>query len=245
MIIISPGLLHDFDDELSSLEQDQIPFAAALALTRTAQAVEKVLVTSMRTVFDRPTPYTLNSLRVFPATKEKLVARVWMKDESVKAEPATRWLTPEIYGGDRRTKRVERQLRERGILPEGKYIAPGAGAKLDKYGNMVRGQVTKALSGIGGFTQQGYDANATSSARSTKKGNYRRYFVMHGSDRQPIGIAERTAKGKDGLAMILAFVSKPTYRKTFDFHQIAQREAEARLRDEAVKAVAEARRTRR
>ncbi|QRY79648.1 hypothetical protein JVX91_00605 [Pseudomonas sp. PDNC002] len=245
MIIISPGLLHDFDDELSSLEQDQIPFAAALALTRTAQAVEKVLVTSMRTVFDRPTPYTLNSLRVFPATKEKLVARVWMKDESVKAEPATRWLTPEIYGGDRRTKRVERQLRERGILPEGKYVVPGAGAKLDKYGNMNRGQVTKALSGIGGYTQQGYDANATDSARSVKKGNYRHYFVMHGPDRQPIGIAERTAKGKDGLAMILAFVSKPTYRKTFDFHQIAQREAEARLRAEAEKAVAEARRTRR
>lgn len=245
MIIISPGLLHDFDDELSSLGQDQIPFAAALALTRTAQGVKEVLVTSMRTVFDRPTPYTLNSLRVFPATKEKLVARVWMKDESVKAEPATRWLTPEIYGGDRRTKRVERQLRERGILPEGKYVVPGAGAKLDKYGNMNRGQVTKALSGIGGYTQQGYDANATDSSRSVKKGNYRRYFVMHGPDRQPIGIAERTAKGKDGLAMILAFVSKPTYRKTFDFHQIAQREAEARLRDEAVKAVAEARRTRR
>lgn len=245
MITISPGLLHDFEGELESLENDQIPFAAALALTRTAQAVEQVLVSQMRTVFDRPTPYTLNSLRVFPATKEKLVARVWMKDESVKAEPATRWLTPEIYGGDRRTKRVERQLRERGILPEGKYVVPGAGAKLDKYGNMSRGQVTKALSGIGGYTQQGYDANATDSARSTKKGNYRRYFVMHGPDRSPIGIAERTAKGKDGLAMILAFVSKPTYRKTFDFHQIAQREAEARLRDEAVKAVAEARRTRR
>lgn len=245
MITISPGLLQDFDDELASLEEKQIPFAAALALTRTAQGVKEVLVTSMRTVFDRPTPYTLNSLRVFPATKEKLVARVWMKDESVKAEPATRWLTPEIYGGDRRTKRVERQLRERGILPEGKYVVPGAGAKLDKYGNMNRGQVTKALSGIGGYTQQGYDANATDSARSVKKGNYRRYFVMHGPDRQPIGIAERTAKGKDGLAMILAFVSKPTYRKTFDFYQIAQREAEARLRDEAVKAVAEARRTRR
>lgn len=81
--------------------------------------------------------------------------------------------------------------------------------------------------------------------RTAPKGNYRRYFVMHGTDRQPIGIAERTAKGKGGLAMVLAFVSKPTYRKTFDFHQIAQREAEARLRDEAVKAVAEARRTRR
>lgn len=51
MITISPGLLHDFEDELDSLEKDQIPFAAALALTRTAQAVEQVLVSQMRTVF--------------------------------------------------------------------------------------------------------------------------------------------------------------------------------------------------
>lgn len=245
MITISPGALSDVLDELTNLERDQIPFAAALALTNTAKAVEQVLVNEMRTVFDRPTPYTLNSLRVFPATKEKLVARVWMKDESVKAEPATRWLTPEIYGGDRRTKRAERQLRERGILPDGKYVVPGAGAKLDKYGNISRGQVTKALSGIGGYTQQGYDANATSSARSSKKGNARRYFVMFDADRRPIGIAERTAKGREKLSIVLAFVSKPSYRVTFDFHQVAQREAEARIRDEAVKAVAVARRTRR
>lgn len=116
---------------------------------------------------------------------------------------------------------------------------------MDKYGNISRGQVTKALSGIGGYTQQGYDANATSSARSTKKGNARRYFVMFDADRRPIGIAERTAKGREKLSIVLAFVSKPSYRKTFDFHQIAQREAEARIRDEAVKAVEVARRTRR
>lgn len=63
------------------------------------------------------------------------MARVWMKDESVKAESATRWLTPDIYGGDRQTKRAERQLRECGILPKGKYAVPRVGTKLDKYGS--------------------------------------------------------------------------------------------------------------
>ena len=230
--------------QLDSLN-DQLPFATALALTWTAQSVAEHLQGEMRTVFDRPTPYTLNSLRVFPATKQKLVARVWMKDESVKAEPATKWLSPEIFGGQRKNKRVERQLRERGILPSDKYVVPGAGAQLDRFGNMSRGQVTKALSGIGGYTQQGYDANATSSARSQRKGNARRYFVMYDTNRRPVGIAERTGKGSAGLKIILAFVARPDYRKAFDFFSIAEREAQKQLPQQFEKAMAQAVGTRR
>lgn len=219
------GLLVD----LSDLEERQIPFAAALALTSTAQSVEERLVSEMRVVFDRPTPWTLNSLRVFPATKEKLVARVWMKDEADKSSPATKWLTPEIYGGARPDKRAEVMLKQRGLLPDGKYVVPGAGAKLDRYGNIPRGLLTKVMSGVGGFTQQGFDANATNSKRSRAKGNAKRYFVMYDSDRKPIGIAERTGKGRASVAMLLAFVSRPSYRKAFDFFAIAEREAEHQL----------------
>lgn len=215
--------------DLAELEQRQIPFATALALTKTAEMVRDGLVSEMRIVFDRPTPWTLNSLRVFPATKQKLVARVWMKDEADKSSPATKWLSPEIYGGARSDKRAEVMLKQRGLLPEGKYVVPGSGAKLDRYGNIPKGVITKALSGIGGFTQQGFAANATDSKRSRAKGNARRYFVLYDGDRKPMGIAERTSRGSSGLSVILAFVSRPTYRKAFDFFSIAEREAEDQL----------------
>ncbi|MFI8479650.1 hypothetical protein ACIGCM_03675 [Pseudomonas sp. NPDC078700] len=217
---------------LTDLEKKQLPFATALTLTRTAEKVEQRLVGEMRTVFDRPTSWTLNSLRVFPATKQKLVARVWMKNEADKSSPATKWLSPEIYGGPRQDKRSEAMLRQRGILPANKYIVPGAGAQLDQFGNLKRGQITKVLSGIGGFTQQGYTANASGSRRSRAKGNARRYFVMYDSQRQPIGIAERTGRGPNSrakLRIIMAFVSKPSYSKAFNFFSIAEREAEAQL----------------
>lgn len=205
---------------LEDLEQKHIPVATVLALNQTAYDLRDRLRQEMEQVFDRPTRYTLNSLKVFPASRNKLEARVWMKDESVKAEPATRWLSPEIFGGPRLNKRLERQLRERNILPESKYVVPGAGAKLDSHGNISRGQVTKAMSGIGGFTQVGYNANATDSARSAKKGYAQRYFVIQ-RNREPIGIAERTGRGRDKMQIILAFVGKPEYRKALHFYEVA------------------------
>lgn len=129
-------------------------------------------------MFDRPTSFTLNSLKVNPAKLGRLEATVEMKNEASKSEPATKWLAPEIFGGRRPEKRLERQLRNQGILPYGKYIVPGAGAKLDAHGNMSRGQITKAVSGVNGFSQLGYAANATMSERSTRKGNAKRYFVI-------------------------------------------------------------------
>ncbi|MGA4815434.1 hypothetical protein ACPA9J_10245 [Pseudomonas aeruginosa] len=68
-------------------------------------------------MFDRPTPYTLNSLRMVPARKDRLEARVWFKDEADGAQPASVWIAPEVYGGPRRNKPAELQLRAKGILP--------------------------------------------------------------------------------------------------------------------------------
>ncbi|WP_036992219.1 hypothetical protein [Metapseudomonas furukawaii] len=205
---------------LVDLEERHIPVATVLALNQTAYDLRARLQQEMESVFDRPTRYTLNSLKVFPASRQRLEARVWMKDESVKAEPATRWLAPEIFGGDRRNTRIERQLRERGILPAGKYVVPGAGAKLDRFGNISRGQVTKAVSGVRGFTEQGYNANASDSARSQRKGYGRRYFLMRRGF-EFIGIAERTGRGRDKVQMILAFVGKPSYQKALKFFDVA------------------------
>ena len=209
---------------LTDIVERQLPFATALALTTTAKMVEAELQNEMRAVFDRPTSYTLNSLRVFPATKEKLFARVWMKDESDKAAPATRWLTPQVYGGHRQDKRSEKLLRARGILPDGKYVVPGRDAKLDHFGNIGRGQLQKIISGLG--AQFDRHANSTDSKRSV--GNRKRFFVMR-EGKTPIGIAERTGKGRDKVKLLLAFVGRPGYRKDFDFFGVGERVAQDNL----------------
>lgn len=217
--------------------ESQITFATALALTRTAQTIEGRLKQEMQNVFDRPTRWTLNSLRVSPATKKKLEARVWMKDEADKSIPATKWLTPEITGGPRQDKASERNLRQRGILPSGKYIMPGRSAKLDQYGNLPKGVITKALSGISGFDQRGFNANATGSRRSRAKGNSKRYFVMY-RGKTPIGIAERTSRNR--MSVLLAFVGRPAYPRRLDFYGIADQVAAQTLRPELVKAIRQA-----
>lgn len=226
-------------EELAKAEK-QVTFATAVALTRTAQIAKREVEAEMPKVFDRPTRWTLNSLRLIPAKKDRLVARVEMKNEADKSAPATKWLNPEIEGGPRPAKGSERNLRQKGVLPAGKFIVPGKGAKLDRFGNMTKGAITKALSGVGGFAEQGYSANATNSRRSRAKGNAKRYFVMKRGS-MPIGIAERTSRGR--MHILLAFTRQPTYSKRLDFYGIGDKVVKRHLKDEFEKAYAKAMRT--
>lgn len=240
MIRVEAKGLQERLDELSDLEHNQLPYVTALALTQTAAKVKERLEGEMRSVFDRPTRYTLNSLRLFPATKQKLVARVWMKNEADKAAPATRWLTPQVYGGPREDKRSEKLLRAKGVLPDGKFIVPGRDAKLDGFGNIGRGQLQKIIAGLG--AQHDKYSNSTESRRSI--GNLKRFFVMR-NGREAIGIGERTGRGKDKVKLVLAFVGRPGYRKDFDFFAIADQVADDQLPIQFELALARALATRR
>lgn len=260
MIKVAFSGLRDRLLTLDRLEREQLPFAAALALTTTAQEVGRALVSEMHTVFDRPTRATLNSLFIQPATKDRMEARVWIKDGKQrngtgglsgggswgKGRPAIDWLSPEVYGGPRGYKGVEKMLQRKGVLAPGQYVLPGKGAPLDQHGNIKRGVLNKMLSGARLFTEEGYNANATDSDRSKRKGNDRYFLIKRGS--RPIGIAERLGRGKgsrNNIRMVLAFVRKPQYGKTLDFHGVADRVAEDLLPIEFEKAMARAIATRR
>src|SRR5690606_35449046 len=139
---------------LDRLEREQLPFAAALALTRTAQATSAGLRTEMQRVFDRSTRATLNSLFSEPAPKGKMGARVWINDGNGRsrvgeARAAIRWLEPQVYGGPRGMKGVEKILQRRGVLGACQFVVPGEAAPLDQHGNIKRGQLNRILSEIG------------------------------------------------------------------------------------------------
>ena len=223
MISVTFTGLRDRLLSLDRLEREQLPFAAALALTKTAEEIKKQLQAEMREVFDRPTRYTINSLFLEAATKDRMQARVWIKDrvQDGNGRPAVEWLAPEVYGGPRSERRSERLLNDAGVLPEGRYVVPGKGAKLDAYGNISRGTMQKIISGLG--AQQDRLQNSTNTVKRT------RYFVFHDGQRTPIGIAERTGKGKENLRMVLAFVRRPSYDRKLDFFGVADRVASDQL----------------
>lgn len=208
----------------------QATFAAAVALTKTAQDVRKDLRREMQRAFDRPTTYTLNSLFIKPATKARLQAIVWVKD----SDRPTHYLLPQIEGGRRSQKRFEELLRRRGIMGSSERAVPGAGARIDRYGNMAASQIIQILSQLNAFNLSGFSANATGSQRSRVKRAKAAYFYARRGESRfgrgswkrgeknqhlPSGIYVKTAAG---IKPVLLFVSGANYAKRFRFGEVAQ-----------------------
>lgn len=251
---------------LSRLEQDQLPFATALALTRTAQEVQKGMRQEMGKVFDRPTRATLDGVFIEPATRERMESRVWINDGGTSAfrraearrtntavskweqeRHALKWLGPQVYGGGRDGKGFENMLRRAGALGSDQYVLPGDKYPLDRHGNMGNGQIRKILSGASLITEEGYDANRTDSARSSAKGNKRFFLIRKG--RRAIGIAERLKYGvgarPSDIRMVMVFARRPTYGPKLDFFGVAERIAADQLPIQFELALARALATRR
>lgn len=201
----------------------QMHFAQVVALNRTAKIVKQGELEVMRARFDRPTPYTMSSLFTMPAKRgqSQLFAKVYFKDESFKGIAATKFLAPGVYGGQRGHKRSERALIANGLMKADQYLVPAAGARLDAYGNVKRGQVVQVLSALKAFGQQGYMANRTGSKRSQRKSSKSDYFVGNpGGEGQ--GIWQRVQFGHGtGAKPIFMFASAPKYRVIVPFEKIA------------------------
>lgn len=221
---------------LDDFEKSQFLYAAARAITKTGQDVKAALINEMSRVFDRPTPYTLNSLYLRPAKKNDLSAFIYPKVAWGKGTPAEKFLYPEIGGGPRHVKRFERALQSRGILPTGMYVTPGAAADLDAYGNISAGQIRQILSyfGVAEMTM-GYTANMTEKgkaklARGTKAKRGFAYLVSNGrgerARRLPYGIYKRTGfSWGSAIKPIFLFVRKPSYKSIFKFFEVGQKVA--------------------
>lgn len=247
--MIKIGLQRDVTrmaESMRSVPRDQMPFAISLALNRTAQDAVKALQGEMRRVFDRPTPFTMNSIRVRWATKRRLEAEIWFRDDMQGGTAPSHYLAPEVAGGERRMKRFELALRARNLLPPGMYAMPGAGAKLDSYGNISRGQIVQVLSALGAAEMTaGFSANRT--ARSIARRGGKKlpdYFVGRpGNGMGPLGIWQRVTG--HAVKPIIIFVRKPTYTARFDVYgtieEVAQRQFSGHLDRAIVEATATAR----
>ena len=222
------------------LEQKQIPFAMALAATRTAQRIRKGELAVMRQRLHNPTNTTMNSLYLRSATKAKPEARVWFKDNFSSGIPADRYLQAMVNGGPRRHKRMEEALIARGIMSRSEYAMPTP-ALMDAHGNVKGSIVMKILSGLGAAeTKAGVTANASNSRRSRKKGNAQRFFVAEIEGTK--GIWERKTIGMaQGIRPVYVFVQgAPQYRVVVPFYKIAANIVKANYEREFTSALQQA-----
>ena len=224
---------------MRELEKKHIPFVMARTATLLAQRVKKGTITVMQKRLDRPTPTTLNSLFVKMATKAR-AAEVYFKDSWASGIPADTYLQQAVSGGLRPHKRFEKSLIARGIMRSDQFAVPTT-AFMNQYGNVSRGTMMKILSGLGAAeSTRGYQANASGSARSRRKGNAHRFFS--GDVDGTKGVWERKSMGMgDAVRPVFIFSdSAPRYRTIFPFFKIGQNIVNANYQADAATSWAEA-----
>lgn len=223
--------LDELRRSLEGFSDRRFAASVATALTRAGAHAKDQLKLEMQRTLDRPTPFTLNALRLWPASADKLEARVGFRDDGTGGMNANNYLLPNVEGGPRVAKRVEAALRAINALPAGWFAVPGQGAALDSYGNMSRGQIIQILSQLRITMTAGHTRNLSFDARKQiaaqrKAGG--RFFVMPiGSKVQP-GVYQRELFG-GSITPVLVFVKQPRYRRRYDFFGKAEAIATERM----------------
>lgn len=229
--------LADMADQVRGVPARLIPYATATALTRCAkQAQTEDLPQAMRKAFDNPTSYTLNSLRIEPATKEKLSARVLVKTKAMtggSGNAQESYLQPEVQGGQRSSKRMENALRYAGVLSAGKFVVPGGATSLNAAGNVKGSDIRTILKALGN------SATRSRSGKKLAKGRKLANDLFVGKPsggNRPDGIWRREGKR---LRPLFVFVNQtPSYQPRLDFDGVVAGVARKQFPQEFAKAVA-------
>jgi hypothetical protein len=205
----------------------------ATAFSKTVVDIKAAGLQKLPSVFDRPSPWTMNSLYVKGATAQNLQARVWFKEDAGRqGTPAAKYLLPQVEGGQRKTKRYEAALQAFGALPSGWQTVPGVGAHLDAYGNVSVGQIIQILSQLRITMTAGHQRNmsfdARKAIRAQKKAGGRFFVVPVGTKGMAPGVYQREFMGRT-VTPVLVFVQASGYRKRFDFHALSRQVAEDKL----------------
>ena len=211
----------------SNLQSRTIP----LALTRTAAVARRDVMEAMPTIFDRPVPFTVRSIRYEPATAINMRAAVFISDHSAKGGLSPRrYLGPEISGGARSRKSSEKMLSRGGLIDPDQWVMPGAAAKLDRYGNISGSAMVQILSRIKAFGEMGYTANVTARSRGKLKavkdkggGSGTDMFIGREKyDHRARAVFLKT--GGRTVRPLLWFANRaPSYRPRFPFQELVEK----------------------
>lgn len=230
----SGASIADVIASVRGVQSYMVPYATATALTRTAKhAADKALPAEMRSVFGNPVAYTLKSLRVEPATKDNLSARVMVKNTADGGVAPENFLLPQVDGGGRKHKRAEAAMRYAGVLRSGQFAMPGEGLSLDANGNVKGAEVRTILTALESI-RGGVGAKGQRAGRGRKLANDLFVGKPRGGNR-PDGIWRREGHR---IRALFAFTDKaPQYGRRLDFNGVVQRVALDRFKVEFDKAL--------
>lgn len=232
----------------------KVETAAQRALLKTAAAVKEAEVAEMGRVFDRPTRWTLGAMKV--KATNKFEVKVGILDPDGYYKRAASYLGTQVGGGSRRIKAMEKSLQSRALMPSGWFSVPGAGAKMDSYGNMSVGQIRQILSWFdaaenwAGSTQNmGFAGREKRRLGTRKTAGFEYLVIMPNMVRtfkgardtralkQP-GIYQRTSFGYGtAIKPVLIYVKGSRYQARFNFEKVARDVADAMMQSELEKAI--------
>lgn len=173
---------------MDSLSGAQLAKAQTQAVNDAAGFYQRAYKKEIGKVFDRPTPYVLNSIWVNKATPNQLVAAVYPRDTQQGTDPQ-KILAAQATGGARRDKRSEVALARAGILPIGyQTVIPGElGGKEKPYpgsddgrGNLRGPFLVKLISYFQAFSEQGHGANMSKKRMNQIHFSGERFIVAYG-----------------------------------------------------------------
>ena len=204
--------IDDAIKSLDALEKEQLPFALALTATWTAQDVQAEEKKVIASVFDNPSPYVINSVRVKAAKKNNPIAAVWVNDGSTgSGGNIAETLSAEIWGGKRKPKGFTRVMRSKGILKGGQYLVAAPNAKRNQYGNISKASLKKVISDL--------------ENPESKKGRIK-YFMLNNDS----GVSSAWNNviwkklGRNDMEPFLIITDEaPSYKKRLPFYEVAER----------------------
>lgn len=220
---------------------NRLPTIMRNAINDTAFEVRKAEQDELRRALDRPTPWTIKTIYVTKATKERLSAVVGPTDYftrggfSYNLTPWEAVISHNVYGGTRQHKAFERRLHAAGILPQGWFAVPGPGAKRNQYGNMSSGEIVQILTYVNAMSMYAGD-NTSRRNRMTNRRNAmdRRgeaYFAAIPGRQETRhlhpGIYKRYNRQRR-IVPVLFFVSSVNYQRIVEWDRVGEQTVRSR-----------------
>ena len=243
--------LEGFDALKSSISVStaKLNKCARLAISKTANAIRDAEKIEMERVFDRPTRWTLGAMIVRETGNLSVQVGIMdpktgrMNNGSSDGDTGTgywkraeSYLGTQIDGGQRKVKAMEKALQAYGLLPQGWFTVPGAGAEIDSYGNMNVGQIRQILSYFqtaerwSGSTQNMSQKRKDKLRKGSKKKVGFEYVVIFPDKRRNMkqpGIYQRFFFGHGrSIKPILIYINKANYKPRFNFESVASNTAD-------------------
>lgn len=214
MLTVKIEGLDELKRKLDDVARRQVPFAASLAINKTAQQIEARMQAGMAGAFDSVSPYVKRSTFVKRSTKTDLTATVGLKDQKPSGGTAPAVLLKEHFTGGRRgNKPYEKALIAMGALPNGWRAVAGAGIGKDAYGNPRRKEVGDLLGAM--------HSNVQSWKGKGKNVKLVGFFVVPVGERSRLfpGIYKRIGRGV--IKPMFIFVKQAAYQRIMDLQRTA------------------------